>query len=75
MNLQDSVILVIGGAHRVGKSIGLALATEKAQITFMFNSSTEAATKTTAIQDKPFLDITLEDSDATTAINTLRPCF
>lgn len=46
MNLQDSVILVTGGAHRVGKAIALALAGEKAKIAFTYSSS-EAVAKCT----------------------------
>jgi NAD(P)-dependent dehydrogenase (short-subunit alcohol dehydrogenase family) len=120
MKLQNSVILVTGGAHRVGKSISLALAQEKAHIAFTYNSSEDAAKKTvidlkalgvdalmlrcnqadngqidstvqavldhfarfdglvnsaSILQDKSFLDITLEDWDTTIAINTRGPFF
>jgi pteridine reductase len=43
MDLVDSVIIVTGGAHRVGKAIALALAGEKAWIAFTYNASEEAA--------------------------------
>jgi NAD(P)-dependent dehydrogenase (short-subunit alcohol dehydrogenase family) len=46
MNLRNSVILVTGGAHRVGKSIALALASKKAHIAFTYHSSEEAAVNT-----------------------------
>lgn len=46
MNLEDAVILVTGGAHRVGKAIALALAGEKANIAFTYNSSESAAVQT-----------------------------
>jgi pteridine reductase len=120
MKLQDTVILVTGGAHRVGRSIGLALAGEKAHIAITYQSSADLATSTVAdlkalgvdalalrcdqadnkqvtrtvkvildhfgrldglvnsasiMQDKSFLDITLEDWDTTIAINTRGPFF
>jgi pteridine reductase len=43
MNLNGSVMLVTGGAHRVGKAICLALAAEKAHIALTYSSSGEAA--------------------------------
>ncbi|MBI4928054.1 MAG: SDR family oxidoreductase [Anaerolineae bacterium] len=48
MKLQDAVILVTGGAHRVGKSISMTLAAEKARVAFTYNSSNEAAARTLA---------------------------
>jgi NAD(P)-dependent dehydrogenase (short-subunit alcohol dehydrogenase family) len=46
MNFPGSVILVTGGAHRVGKAIALALAGEGARVAFTFNASAEAARRT-----------------------------
>lgn len=46
MNLNGAVILVTGGAHRVGKAIALALAGEKANIAFTYNFSETAAFQT-----------------------------
>ena len=47
MKLNDAVILVTGGAHRVGKAIALALAGEKAHIAFTYSASEAAAIATT----------------------------
>ncbi len=46
MELSGSIILVTGGAHRVGKAICLALARQGAHIAFTYNSSEEAALQT-----------------------------
>lgn len=43
MNLRDSVMLVTGGAHRVGKAIALALAHQGANVAFTYASSADAA--------------------------------
>lgn len=48
MDLSERCVLVTGGAHRVGKAIALTLAKMgAAQIVFTFNSSQDAAEKTT----------------------------
>ncbi len=46
MQLQGTVMLITGGAHRVGKAIAMALAREGAHIAFTYNAS-EAAAQTT----------------------------
>lgn len=46
MILKNAVILVTGGAHRVGKSICLALAGAGAHIAFTYNASAELAGQT-----------------------------
>ena len=46
MQLNNAVVLVTGGAHRVGKAICLALAGEKAQVAFTYRASGEAARQT-----------------------------
>ena len=46
MNLRGSVILVTGGARRVGKAIALALAGEGASIAFTYHNSSAAASQT-----------------------------
>ena len=46
MQLQGTVMLVTGGAHRIGKAIAMALAREGAHIAFTYNAS-EAAAETT----------------------------
>ncbi len=43
MNLSGAVVLVTGGAHRVGKVIAMALAGEGARVAFTYHSSAEAA--------------------------------
>lgn len=43
MNLQGKAMLVTGGAHRVGKAIGMALAEEGAHVAFTYNASEAAA--------------------------------
>ncbi len=48
MNLNDSVMLVTGGAHRVGKAIALALAGEGARVAFTYHASEAAAHQTAA---------------------------
>lgn len=48
MDLKDKVILVTGGAHRVGKIICQHLATQGARIAFTYNVSSEAARQTAA---------------------------
>lgn len=48
MKLHNSVMLVTGGAHRVGKAIALALAGEKARMAFTYSSSEAAAKETLA---------------------------
>jgi NAD(P)-dependent dehydrogenase (short-subunit alcohol dehydrogenase family) len=57
MNLMDSVVLVTGGAHRVGKAITLALAGTGARVAFTYHSSEEEAHQTTeeleALGSKP----------------------
>lgn len=45
-SLTQKVILVTGGAHRVGKSIALALASEGASIAITYRNSKEQALKT-----------------------------
>jgi NAD(P)-dependent dehydrogenase (short-subunit alcohol dehydrogenase family) len=46
MSLNNRVMLVTGGAHRVGKAIAVALASEGARVGFTYNSSEESAKKT-----------------------------
>ena len=48
MNLQSSLILVTGGAHRVGKAIALALAGEGCDIAFTYHAAEEQAQQTRA---------------------------
>ncbi len=45
-SLKGTVMLVTGGAHRVGKAIALALAAEGAAVAFTYLTSTEAARQT-----------------------------
>jgi NAD(P)-dependent dehydrogenase (short-subunit alcohol dehydrogenase family) len=120
VNLSGRVMLVTGGAHRVGKAIALALAAEGAQVAFTYYSSQEAARQTAGeiealgvqalalpcdqsdpaqipatvqavlerfgrldglvnsaaiMSEKPFLEVTLQDWDATLAVNTRGPFF
>jgi pteridine reductase len=46
MELKDRLILVTGGAHRLGKVLALAFARQGAHIVFTYNSSAEAARET-----------------------------
>ena len=48
MNIKDRVFLVTGGAHRVGKSIAMALAAEGGKIAITYNASAESALRTCA---------------------------
>lgn len=48
MKLKNSVMLVTGGAHRVGKAIALGLAQAGADVAFTYNTSKEAAAVTAA---------------------------
>lgn len=48
MDLHGKVALVTGGAVRVGKAIGLALADAGADVAFSYNSSGDAAAETAA---------------------------
>ena len=118
MDIRDRVALVTGGAHRVGRSIALALAREGAHVAITYHTSADAAQQTVAeievcgvgglavrcdqsdpvqvaavfdavqaqwgrlnilvnsaaiMQQKPFLDITPQDWDATLGINLTGP--
>ena len=46
MELKDRVVVVTGGAHRVGRSIVLALAEAEAKVAIVYNSSADAAATT-----------------------------
>lgn len=47
MNLKGRVVLVTGGAHRIGKAIAIKLAAMGAEtVVFTYNSSSDAAVKT-----------------------------
>ena len=48
MNLQDSTVLVTGGARRVGQAIALALAREGARVAITYNTSSDQAQATVA---------------------------
>jgi pteridine reductase len=48
MNLKQAVMLVTGGAHRVGKAIALSLAQEGADVAFTYHASKDEAMKTVA---------------------------
>ncbi len=48
MDIQGKVVLVTGGAHRVGKAIAVALAREGAQVIITFNASAGKAQATVA---------------------------
>lgn len=48
MDIKSSVILVTGGAHRVGKALAMAMAHEGALVAFTYNASEEAARQTQA---------------------------
>ena len=66
MNLMDSVILVTGGAHRVGKAIAAALAGAHAHVAFTYNTSEEAARRTAGELDalgSPVLALRCDQSD------------
>lgn len=118
MEIRDRVALVTGGAHRVGRSIALALAREGAHVAITYHASADEAQQTIAeieacgvgglavqcdqsdatqvaavfdaiqarwgrlnilvnsaaiMQQKPFLDITPQDWDATLGINLTGP--
>ena len=118
MEIRDRIALVTGGAHRVGRSIALALAREGAHVAITYHTSADAAQQTVAeievcgvgglavrcdqsdarqvaavfdaiqaqwgrldilvnsaaiMQQKPFLDITPQDWDATIGINLTGP--
>ena len=118
MDIRDRVALVTGGAHRVGRSIALALAREGAHVAITYHTSADEAQQTVAeievcgvgglavrcdqsdpvqvaavfdaiqaqwgrlnilvnsaaiMQQKPFLDITPQDWDATIGINLTGP--
>jgi pteridine reductase len=125
MNLAGRVMLVTGGAHRVGKAICLALAGEGAHVAFTYHTSHDAALLTageiasdeiarlrvqalalpcdqsdpaqiapvvqavldrfgrldglvnsaSSMPEKPFLEVTPQDWDATLAVNTRGPFF
>ena len=46
ISLEGKVVLVTGGAHRVGKAIALALAAEKMQVLITYHNSQEQAQET-----------------------------
>ena len=46
--LKDKVVLVTGGARRIGKAIALRLATEGARVAIHYGSSEEEARETAA---------------------------
>ncbi len=116
--MRDRVALVTGGAHRVGRSIALALAREGAHVAITYHASADEARQTVAeieayrvgglavhcdqsdparvaavfdaiqvqwdrldilvnsaaiMQQKPFLDITLQDWNTTIGINLTGP--
>lgn len=48
MHLKQAVMLVTGGAHRVGKAIALALAQEGSDVAFTYNASQADAQSTAA---------------------------
>ena len=118
MDIRDRVALVTGGAHRVGRSIALALAREGAHVAITYHTSADEAQQTIAeiqvygvgglavqcdqsdatqvaavfdaiqalwgrldilvnsaaiMQQKPFLDITPQDWDATIGVNLTGP--
>ena len=118
MEIRDRVALVTGGAHRVGRSIALALAREGTHVAITYHASADEAQQTVAeieacgvgglavgcdqsdptqvaavfdavrvqwgrlnilvnsaaiMQQKPFLDITPQDWDATLGINLTGP--
>ena len=118
MDIRDRVALVTGGAHRVGRSIALALAREGAHVAITYHASADEAQQTVAeieacrvgglavhcdqsdpvqvaavfdavrvqwgrlnilvnsaaiMQQKPFLDITPQDWDATIGVNLTGP--
>ena len=120
MDIRDRVALVTGGAHRVGRSIALALAREGAHVAITYHASADEARQTVAeietcgveglavhcdqsdpaqvaavfdairarwgrldilvnsaaiMQQKPFLEITPQDWDATIGINLTGPCL
>jgi len=118
LDIRDRVALVTGGAHRVGRSIALALAREGAHVAITYHASADEAQQTVAeieacrvgglavhcdqsdpvqvaavfdavrvqwgrlnilvnsaaiMQQKPFLDITPQDWDATIGVNLTGP--
>jgi len=118
LGIRDRVALVTGGAHRVGRSIALALAREGAHVAITYHASADKAQQTIAeieacgvgalavqcdqsdatqvaavfdavqarwgrldilvnsaaiMQQKPFLDITPRDWDATIGVNLKGP--
>jgi pteridine reductase len=118
LEIRDRVALVTGGAHRVGRSIALALAREGAHVAITYHASADQAQQTVAeikaggvgalavqcdqsdstqvvavfdaiqarwdrldilvnsaaiMRQKPFLDITPQDWDATIGINLTGP--
>jgi len=118
LDIRDRVALVTGGAHRVGRSIALALAREGAHVAITYHASADEARQTVAeietcgveglavhcdqsdpaqvaavfdairarwgrldilvnsaaiMQQKPFLEITPQDWDATIGINLTGP--
>ena len=48
MEIRDRIALVTGGAHRVGRSIALALAREGAHVAITYHTSADAAQQTVA---------------------------
>jgi len=118
VDIRDRIALVTGGAHRVGRSIALALAREGAHVAITYHAMADEAQQTVAkieacgvgglavrcdqsdpvqvaavfdavraqwgrldilvnsaaiMQQKPFLDITPQDWDATIGINLTGP--
>jgi pteridine reductase len=118
LDIRDRIALVTGGAHRVGRSIALALAREGAHVALTYHASADEAQQTVAeieacgvgglavhcgqsdparvaavfdaiqaqwdrldvlvnsaaiMQQKPFLDITLQDWNTTIGINLTGP--
>jgi pteridine reductase len=118
LDIRDRIALVSGGAHRVGRSVALALAREGAHVAITYHASADEAQQTVAeieaygvgglavhcdqsdpaqvaavfdsvraqwdrldilvnsaaiMQQKPFLDITPQDWDATIGINLTGP--
>lgn len=70
MKLEGKVVLVTGAAKRIGRSIALALAAERARVAIHYNGS-EAEARQTAIEcgDAPLFQANLE------SVNEIRAMF